>query len=196
MQVAQQIGLAEAVRYLQALGMDEVRAHERALTRYAIDQLQAAGATVYGPTDVEDRGGAVSFWYRDVHPHDLAQVLNEEGVCVRAGHHCAQLVMRRYGMPATARASFYVYNTADEIDALVDGARQGGRRLRVLGWRGDNPEGDHGGAGRDLQGSHPRSLQEPRGTSGSCPVPRIRAAGTTRCAATRSGCRPTWRATD
>ena len=119
MQVAQQIGLAEAVRYLQALGMDEVRAHERALTRYALDQLQAAGATVYGPTDVEDRGGAVSFWYRDVHPHDLAQVLNEEGVCVRAGHHCAQLVMRRYGTPATARASFYVYNTADEIDALV-----------------------------------------------------------------------------
>ena len=119
MQVAQQIGLAEAVRYLQALGMDEVRAHERDLTQYAIEQLQAAGATVYGPTDVEDRGGAVSFWFRNVHPHDLAQVLNEEGVCVRAGHHCAQLVMRRYGTPATARASFYVYNTADEVDALV-----------------------------------------------------------------------------
>jgi cysteine desulfurase/selenocysteine lyase len=119
MQVAQQIGLAEAVRYLQALGMDEVRSHERDLTQYAIEQLQAAGATVYGPTDVEDRGGAVSFWFRNVHPHDLAQVLNEEGVCVRAGHHCAQLVMRRYGTPATARASFYVYNTADEVDALV-----------------------------------------------------------------------------
>jgi cysteine desulfurase/selenocysteine lyase len=69
--------------------------------------------------DVEERGGAVSFWFRNVHPHDLAQVLNEEGVCVRAGHHCAQLVMRRYGTPATARASFYVYNTADEVDALV-----------------------------------------------------------------------------
>ena len=119
MQVAQQIGLAEAVRYLQALGMDEVRAHERDLTQYAIEQLQAAGATVYGPTDVENRGGAVSFWFRNVHPHDLAQVLNEEAVCVRAGHHCAQLVMRRYGTPATARASFYVYNTADEVDALV-----------------------------------------------------------------------------
>ena len=119
MQVAQQIGLAEAVRYLQALGMDEVRAHERDLTQYAIEQLQAAGATVYGPTDVEERGGAVSFWFRNVHPHDLAQVLNEEAVCVRAGHHCAQLVMRRYGTPATARASFYVYNTADEVDALV-----------------------------------------------------------------------------
>ncbi|MEP6757645.1 MAG: SufS family cysteine desulfurase [Actinomycetota bacterium] len=119
MPVAQQIGLAEAVRYLQALGMDAVREHERTLTQYAIEQLADAGATIYGPSEVERRGGAVSFWYRNVHPHDLAQVLNEEGVCVRAGHHCAQLVMRRYGTPATARASFYVYNTADEIDALV-----------------------------------------------------------------------------
>jgi len=119
MQVAQQVGLAEAVRYLQALGMDAVRAHELEITRYAMDKLLDAGATVYGPKDVQGRGGAVSFWFRDVHPHDLAQVLNEEGVCVRAGHHCAQLVMRRYGTPATARASFYVYNTAEEVDALV-----------------------------------------------------------------------------
>ncbi len=119
MQVAQQVGLAEAVRYLQALGMDAVRDHEREITRYAMDALLDAGATVYGPKDVEERGGAISFWFRNVHPHDLAQVLNEEGVCVRAGHHCAQLVMRRYDTPATARASFYVYNTADEVDALV-----------------------------------------------------------------------------
>ena len=119
MQVAQQVGLAEAVRYLQALGMDAVREHEVALTSYAIEQLTDAGATIYGPSEGALRGGAVSFWYRDVHPHDLAQVLNEEAVCVRAGHHCAQLVMRRYGTPATARASFYVYNTADEVDALV-----------------------------------------------------------------------------
>jgi cysteine desulfurase/selenocysteine lyase len=74
---------------------------------------------VYGPKDASIRGGAVSFWYRDVHPHDLATVLNEEGVAIRAGHHCAQLVMRRYGVPATARASFYVYNTRDEVDALI-----------------------------------------------------------------------------
>ena len=84
--------------------MDAVRAHEGELTRYAIERLLEAGATVFGPKDVEHRGGAVCFWYRDVHPHDLAPILNEEGVAIRAGHHCAQLVMRRFGTPATARA--------------------------------------------------------------------------------------------
>jgi cysteine desulfurase/selenocysteine lyase len=120
MQVAQQVGLAAAVDYLRALGMDEVRAHEEELTRYALDRLLGAGATVFGPKDPSSRGGAVSFWYHDVHPHDLATILNEEGVAIRAGHHCAQLVMRRFGTPATARASFYVYNTKSEVDVLVD----------------------------------------------------------------------------
>ncbi|MGZ8571019.1 MAG: SufS family cysteine desulfurase [Actinomycetota bacterium] len=120
MQVAQQVGLAAAVDYLQALGMDEVRAHEEELTRYALDRLLGAGATVFGPKDPSSRGSAVSFWYHDVHPHDLATILNEEGVAIRAGHHCAQLVMRRFGTPATARASFYVYNTKSEVDVLVD----------------------------------------------------------------------------
>jgi cysteine desulfurase / selenocysteine lyase len=119
MQVAQQVGLAAACDYLDALGMDAVRAHEVELTRYALDRLLEAGAVVYGPKDTDIRGGTVSFWYRDVHPHDLATILNDEGVAIRAGHHCAQLVMRRFGTPATARASFYVYNTAEEIDALV-----------------------------------------------------------------------------
>jgi cysteine desulfurase/selenocysteine lyase len=119
MQIAQQIGLAEAVRYLQALGMDAVRAHEQEITAYALDRLLEAGATVYGPKDTAIRGGAVSFWYKDVHPHDLATVLNEDGVAIRAGHHCAQLVMRRFGTAATARASFYVYNSKAEVDALV-----------------------------------------------------------------------------
>ncbi len=91
--------------------MDAVRAHEEEITRYALDRLLDAGATVYGPKDASIRGGAVSFWFKDVHPHDLATILNEQGVAIRAGHHCAQLVMRRYGVPATARASFYVYNT-------------------------------------------------------------------------------------
>jgi cysteine desulfurase / selenocysteine lyase len=119
MQVAQQVGLAAACDYLDELGMDAVRAHEVELTRYALDRLLEAGALVYGPKDTDIRGGTVSFWYRDVHPHDLATILNEEGVAIRAGHHCAQLVMRRFGTSATARASFYVYNTPEEIDVLV-----------------------------------------------------------------------------
>jgi cysteine desulfurase/selenocysteine lyase len=119
MPIAEQVGLAAAIDYLEALGMENVRAHEEEITRYALDRLLDAGATVYGPKDASIRGGAVSFWYRDVHPHDLATVLNEEGVAIRAGHHCAQLVMRRYGVPATARASFYVYNTKEEVDALI-----------------------------------------------------------------------------
>jgi cysteine desulfurase/selenocysteine lyase len=120
MPIAQQVGLGAAVDYLEALGMDAVRAHEEEITRYALDELLAAGATVYGPKDVSIRGGAVSFWYRDVHPHDLATILNEQGVAIRAGHHCAQLVMRRFETPATARASFYVYNTKEEVDVLVE----------------------------------------------------------------------------
>ncbi|HEX6845011.1 MAG TPA: SufS family cysteine desulfurase [Actinomycetota bacterium] len=126
MQVAQQIGLAAAVRYLESLGMDEVRAHEVDLTGYAMERLADAGATIYGPTDLAARGGAVSFWYRDVHPHDLAQILNEEGMCIRAGHHCAQLVMRRFGTPATSRASFSVYNTREEVDVLIDAITEAG----------------------------------------------------------------------
>jgi cysteine desulfurase/selenocysteine lyase len=120
MQIGQQIGLGAAIDYLEALGMDEVRAHEEDITRYALDRLIECGATVFGPKDMADRGGAVSFWYKDVHPHDLATILNEHGVAIRAGHHCAQLVMRRYGVPATARASFYVYNTKEEVDVLID----------------------------------------------------------------------------
>jgi cysteine desulfurase / selenocysteine lyase len=126
MQVAQQVGLAAACDYLDALGMDAVRAHEVELTRYALDRLLEAGAVVYGPKDTDIRGGTLSFWYRDVHPHDLATILNEEGVAIRAGHHCAQLVMRRFGTPATARASFYVYNTPEEIDVLVSALARAG----------------------------------------------------------------------
>ncbi len=119
MNIAQEVGLGAAVDYLEGLGMDAVRAHEEEVTGYAIDKLLEAGATIFGPKDVSIRGGAVSFWYKEIHPHDLATILNEEGVAVRAGHHCNQLVMRRFGVPATTRASFYVYNTKDEVDALV-----------------------------------------------------------------------------
>jgi cysteine desulfurase / selenocysteine lyase len=119
MNVAQEVAFGAAIDYLEELGMDNVRAHEQELTAYALDRLLDAGARIFGPKDVSVRGGAVSFWYKDVHPHDLATVLNEEGIAIRAGHHCNQLVMRRFGVPATARASFYVYNTKDEVDALV-----------------------------------------------------------------------------
>ena len=90
MNIAEEIGLAAAIEYLEALGMENVRNHERELTAYGLEALGAAGATVFGPKDPELRGGALSFWYKDIHPHDLAQVLDQEGVCVRAGHHCAQ----------------------------------------------------------------------------------------------------------
>lgn len=120
MNVAQEVAFGAAIDYLEDLGMDDVRSHEEEITAYALDRLQQVGARIFGPTDVAERGGVVSFWYKDVHPHDLATILNEDGVAIRAGHHCNQLVMRRYGVPATARASFYVYNTNDEVDALVE----------------------------------------------------------------------------
>ena len=119
MNLAQEVGLGAAIDYLEDLGMDAVREHEEEITAYAIDRLLDAGAEVYGPKDVSIRGGAVSFWYRDIHPHDIATVLNEQGIAIRAGHHCNQLVMRRYDVPATCRASFYVYNRNEEVDALV-----------------------------------------------------------------------------
>jgi cysteine desulfurase/selenocysteine lyase len=124
MNIAEEIGLGAAIDYLEALGMDAVREHEKEVTAYAIERLVDAGATVHGPKDVSVRGGAVSFWYKDIHPHDLATILNEEGVAIRAGHHCNQLVMRRYGVPATARASFYVYNMKEEVDTLVEALRR------------------------------------------------------------------------
>jgi cysteine desulfurase/selenocysteine lyase len=120
MNIAQEIGLVAAIDYLEKVGMDAVRQHEKELTRYAIERLTDAGAVVFGSHDPETRGGAVSFWFRDIHPHDLAQVLDQEGVCVRPGHHCAQILMRVLGVPATTRASFYLYNTHEDVDALIE----------------------------------------------------------------------------
>jgi cysteine desulfurase/selenocysteine lyase len=120
MNIAQEIALGTAIDYLEALGMEVVREHEKEITAYAIERLSDAGARVFGPKDVGVRGGAVSFWYKDIHPHDLATILDGEGVAIRAGHHCNQLVMRRYGVPATARASFYVYNVKEEVDTLIE----------------------------------------------------------------------------
>ena len=132
MNIAQEVGLGVAVEYLERVGMQAVREHEKQLTAYAIARLSDAGAKVFGLTDVEARGGAVSFWFRDIHPHDLAQVLDQEGVCVRAGHHCAQPLMRVLGVPATTRASFYLYNTPDEVDALIQAL---GRAEEIFGGR-------------------------------------------------------------
>jgi len=120
MNIAEEVGLAAAIDYLEALGMEAVREHEKELTAYAMKRLGEAGATVFGPQDPELRGGAVSFAYRGIHPHDLAQVLDQENVCIRAGHHCAQPLMRALGVPATARASFYVYNRPEDVDALIE----------------------------------------------------------------------------
>jgi cysteine desulfurase/selenocysteine lyase len=117
--IAQAIGMGAAVEYLESLDMDAVHKHETEVATYAIEQLKEIGAKIYGPTDPAERGGVVSFNLEEVHPHDMATILDQEGVCIRAGHHCAQPLMRRLGVPATARASFYVYNTPDEVDALI-----------------------------------------------------------------------------
>jgi cysteine desulfurase/selenocysteine lyase len=120
--IAEAVGLAAAIEYLSDLGMDAVRAHEQSLTDYALDTLQErySDLVVHGPLDTNIRGGVISFQYKDVHPHDLSQVLDEAGVCVRAGHHCAKPLMRRLGVGATARASFSVYNDRSDVDALAD----------------------------------------------------------------------------
>ncbi|MGW1890831.1 SufS family cysteine desulfurase [Streptomyces sp. NPDC002004] len=121
---AQAVGLAAAVRYLEALGMDEVAAHEDALTARALQLLgEIPGVRIVGPRDLSDRGSAVSFTVDGIHPHDVGQVLDERGVAVRVGHHCARPIARRYGLPATTRATFYVYNTLDEVAALAEGVR-------------------------------------------------------------------------
>jgi cysteine desulfurase / selenocysteine lyase len=116
---ADAVGLAAAIRYLEALGMANVRAHEVALLELAESRLRAMpGLTVYGPPPAE-RSGVISFSVADVHPHDLATILDQHGVCIRAGHHCAQPLMRRLGVSATARASFYVYSDERDVEALV-----------------------------------------------------------------------------
>ena len=115
------VGLGAAVDYLAAVGMDRVRAHERDLTAYALERLpEVEGIHLYGPTDLDRRGGVVAFAIDGIHPHDIAELCDREGVCVRAGHHCAQPLMRCLGVGATARASFHVYNSRDEVDRLVD----------------------------------------------------------------------------
>jgi cysteine desulfurase/selenocysteine lyase len=118
--VAEGVGLGAAVDYLSALGMENVRAHERELTRYAFGRLgELSGVRVIGPSVPDARGGVISFELEGIHPHDVADLINRENVCVRAGHHCAMPLMRRLGVPATARASFGPYNVREDVDALI-----------------------------------------------------------------------------
>ncbi len=122
---AQAIGLAAACDYLTELGMDRVAAHEHALTELALVGLQAIpGVRIVGPPDSVERGGAVSFTVEGIHPHDVGQVLDDLGIAVRVGHHCAWPVVRRFGVPATTRATFYIYNGAQDVQALLDGVRE------------------------------------------------------------------------
>jgi cysteine desulfurase/selenocysteine lyase len=120
--IADAVALGAAVDYLDSVGMDWVAAHERRLTAYALARLapfQARGLALYGPADQAHRSGVISFNFADIHAHDLASILDTEGVCVRAGHHCTMPLMEKMGWPATARASFYLYNTEEDVDQLA-----------------------------------------------------------------------------
>src|SRR6185312_14569971 len=128
MPIAEAAGLGAAIDYLTEAGLDQVRAHERDLAGYALGELGGiSGLRLLGPTDPGSRGAAISFTVSEVHPHDLSQVLDELGVAVRAGHHCAWPLHRRFGIQASTRASFYLYNTQAEVDTLVEGIQQAQR---------------------------------------------------------------------
>ena len=128
--IAEAVGLTAALRYLGDLGMDRIRAHERALTDHALERLDeklGPDVRVFGPPAGDDRGGVLSIAYRDVHPHDLAQVLDQFGVCVRPGHHCAKPLMRKLGVQATARASLSLFSDEHDIEVLIEGLVEAGR---------------------------------------------------------------------
>ena len=121
-QVAEAIGLGAAVDWLSEIGMDTVRAHELEIAAYALERLSAVdGIKLHGPLDAERRGALVSFEFGQLHPHDVSEVLGRDGVCIRAGHHCAQILMRRLGVTATSRASFAIHTTREDVDRLADG---------------------------------------------------------------------------
>src|SRR5215831_5233761 len=132
MPIAEAVGLGAAVDYLTNLDLATVRAHEQNLVRRALQLLgEIDGLRILGPTELADRGSAVSFRLEGIHPHDVSQVLDDRGVAVRAGHHCAWPLHRAFGVQASTRASFYLYNTADEVEALADGIRMAQKFFRV-----------------------------------------------------------------
>jgi cysteine desulfurase/selenocysteine lyase len=130
--IADVIGFASAIDYLKVIGMDNVRQHELEITQYALNALRGVeGLTIYGPLDPHHRGGVLSFNVGDIHPHDLATIMNEHGVAIRSGHHCAQVLMERLDVSATSRASFYIYNTKEEVDILINVLHQARRIFRI-----------------------------------------------------------------
>ncbi len=122
-QIAEAIGLGAAVDWIRALGIERIRAHEEALVTETLERLGAEvpGLVIHGPPAAADRGALVSFSLEGAHPHDIGEILGRDGVCVRAGHHCAQPLMRRLGVGATTRASFAVHNTSADVERLVEG---------------------------------------------------------------------------
>ena len=119
--MAQAVGLGAALKYLTQLGMDNVSAHEQALTGYLLEKMSfISDLTVVGPTNNHSRGGAISFTLKDIHPHDVGQYLDSQGVAVRTGHHCAWPLAKRLQVPATTRASLYIYNDESDCDVLID----------------------------------------------------------------------------
>lgn len=132
--MAQAVGLGAAIDYLQELGMDAITKHEKELTSYALDGLgEIKGLTIIGPREMKSRGGVISFTVEGIHPHDLGQVLDDQGIAVRTGHHCAWPLMQAMKVQATTRASFYLYNTIDEVNALVSGIIEAKRFFKVAG---------------------------------------------------------------
>jgi cysteine desulfurase/selenocysteine lyase len=130
--IIEAVGLHAAVDYLASIGMEKVLEHDRELTEVALTRLgDVPGLQIQGPSTLDERGGVISMTMDGVHAHDLATILDEQGVAVRSGHHCAKPLMRRLGVAATARASFYVYNTDEDIDALVSGLRRAGELFGV-----------------------------------------------------------------
>ena len=119
--IADVVGFGAAIDYLTKIGMDNVREHEVELTKYAMKKLsEVKGIHIYGTKDISKRGGVISFNFADVHPHDVAQIVDGEGIAVRSGHHCAQVLMERLNVAATSRVSFYIYNTKEDVDALIN----------------------------------------------------------------------------
>ncbi len=120
--IAEAVGFGAAVDYLTSVGMEAIAAHEHEITEYALERLEEVpGVKLFGPTSAQDKGGVAAFTLEGVHPHDVAQILDRDGVAVRAGHHCAQPLHEKFGIPASTRASFYLYNTTEEVDKLIDG---------------------------------------------------------------------------
>jgi cysteine desulfurase/selenocysteine lyase len=130
--IADVIGFGAAIDYLSNIGMDAIRQHEIELTSYAMDKLsQVKGLHIYGTKDISKRGGVISFNFADVHPHDVAQIIDEEGIAIRSGHHCAQVLMERLNVAATSRASFYIYNTKEEVDTLINSLNKVARIFKL-----------------------------------------------------------------